>query len=296
MILTCPDCATRYSVADDKVGAGRTVRCANCGARWTASAPDELELSPLAAEPPPPESEPEAPPAEKLTMAFRARAVEKKSIKKAVVHGAVWAALAACLVVVLAASVVFRVQVVRLMPRTASAYAMAGLRVNAVGLSFEDIAARPGLQDGHAALVVSGAIRNIESHQIASPPMRIDVLDKNGKTVASSLSRLEDPVIMAGDARRFTITVLDPPPSADDVQVAFAMGADAAHKAKPVAGGHQSAATGQAPSLRGPLEEEGDMSAPAPTLRELSEADSAPEAAADAASPPPAEPPSPDHG
>ena len=45
MILTCPDCATRYFVDDAKLGgAGKTVRCAACGTRWTARAEPEAEL------------------------------------------------------------------------------------------------------------------------------------------------------------------------------------------------------------------------------------------------------------
>ena len=51
MILTCPDCATSYFVDDSKIPAdGRLVKCASCGARWTATAPPpevslELETS-----------------------------------------------------------------------------------------------------------------------------------------------------------------------------------------------------------------------------------------------------------
>ena len=38
MILTCPECATSYFVDGSKIPPqGRTVKCSNCGARWTAT-------------------------------------------------------------------------------------------------------------------------------------------------------------------------------------------------------------------------------------------------------------------
>jgi len=52
MIITCPDCQTRYKTSVKAIGPnGRTVRCANCSSTWFVPAePDELTLDRLALE------------------------------------------------------------------------------------------------------------------------------------------------------------------------------------------------------------------------------------------------------
>ena len=50
MIITCPDCATRYDVEDDRFFPnGRSVRCTACGESWYVPAPEALEATPIEA-------------------------------------------------------------------------------------------------------------------------------------------------------------------------------------------------------------------------------------------------------
>ena len=232
MILTCPECATGYFVDDAKIRpGGRTVRCAACGARWTAVAESPLELvsSPeegaVARETPPPlpkEDEPlSALTGDDLPRAFRSRATNDKKVRQAAVTGAIWAGMAVLLLLVVGLAIVFRVDVVRVWPSTAATYAAIGLPVNRVGLTIEGVKAEPSLQQGHAALLVTGVIRNVEDHEVTSPPIRISLFNAQHRRVAGQIATPADPKIPSGETRRFSTAILDPPFSAQDLEVAF---------------------------------------------------------------------------
>jgi len=260
MILTCPACATRYSVADNAIGAsGKAVRCAGCSHRWTAmpTVDDELELAAPATvaatpDPEPTAAEPQRPAANKAPQAFREKVQAQKTVRQAVVNGVIWAGIGAGIAVLAALTVIFRVDVVRVLPRTASAYAAVGLPVNPIGLVFEGVSAKPGLQDGHDALVVSGAMRNIEKRPIASPALAIKVLDTSGHPVLIRTTDTDASLILPGQAHNFVISVIDPPAAANDVEVDFAAG----HKTKVSAKAAPAPKTmpTAAPALRGPAE------------------------------------------
>ncbi|MDR3513278.1 MAG: DUF3426 domain-containing protein [Caulobacteraceae bacterium] len=273
MILTCPDCATRYVVDDQRIGPqGRAVRCAACGARWTAMPEEPLDLAPESPAPPEPaepalafmpDPEPEAaepaaePPAEprpaaadELPRAFRERAQTEKKVRQAAATGAIWAGMLGVLVLLIGAAVVMRQDVARLWPRTAGAYAMVGLPVNLVGLAIENQRAQPALKDGHAAVVVSGVLRNVWGRPVAAPALRISLLNPQGKAVLVKIADPGGARIPPGEVRRFSIDVLDPPVSATDVEIAFVLGGARPKGALSAAAPPQAAPS--APDLRGP--------------------------------------------
>ncbi|MDO8297781.1 MAG: DUF3426 domain-containing protein [Caulobacter sp.] len=243
MILTCPECATRYFVPDDKVGPdGRTVKCSSCGNRWTAHGEPALELfvdahegatvreasDPVAADPPV-----SALPGEELPRVFRQKADTDRRVREAMTTGVVWAGMAVALVGLVASAIVFRVHVVQLWPGSAAAYAGVGLPVNRLGLAIEDVRAEAALQDGHAALAVTGVIRNVEDRAAAAPPLRVSLINKAGKVVAVKLAAPADPLIPPGGVRHFVVTLLDPPTTAADLEVAF----DLDHRPAPPSAG-----------------------------------------------------------
>ncbi|MFZ0269894.1 MJ0042-type zinc finger domain-containing protein [Caulobacter sp.] len=269
MILTCPECASRYFVDDSKVGAaGRVVRCASCGARWTARNEEALDLfeepsaADLASDPnltalngaSNPADDPETPvnelPGEELPKVFRARADAERRLKEAKTTGVIWGGLVAVMVVLLVAAGVFRMNIAHMWPRTAGAYAFARMPVNNVGLVVEGLKAVPTMQNGHAAITITGVLRNITDHAVTTPPLRVALLNKNEKRVAGKLAAAADPVIPPSQTRHFSVTLLDPPRTANTLEIGFALEPGAAKAAgKP---GHvEKAANPQPPSLRG---------------------------------------------
>ncbi len=262
MILTCPECATRYFVGEDQVGAtGRTVKCKACGHRWTARAEPDLDLSitgdegAIAVEPPTLKPEP-APlvelPGEELPKVFRAKAQSEKRVREAATTGIVWAGMTAMLIVLGVGAVIGRDAVVNVWPKTASAFAAVGLDVNRIGLEIEDIRFEPALQDGHAALSVSGVIRNIRGEPVTAPPLQISLINKQDKRVMAKIAQAADPVIPAGETRHFAVVLLDPPKTASQIEVGFVTDkGTVATKPRPR---HVAAPEVKAPTLRGAAE------------------------------------------
>jgi predicted Zn finger-like uncharacterized protein len=252
MILTCPACASRYQVADGAIPlTGRTVRCASCSHAWRQE-PEHRYVPPpleLAIDPPPPAPEPPEPPAAAIPKTIRARNAARRRTREAAVAGAVWGVLGALIVALVGGAALFRVEVVRLWPRTAGAYAKVGLPVNPTGLSPENVQAAPGLKDGRMAVIVTGVVRNVETRPHEAAPLRVSLLDKTGKPLARQVVRPAPGRIAPGQARPFSVAFLDPPSAGADVQVEFALELIGRPAAKPSA---RHGASDAALKLRGP--------------------------------------------
>lgn len=193
-------------------------------------------------------------PGEALPRAFRAKAETERRVREAAATGIIWAGMAAALVVMIGVALVFRVDVVRIWPQAASAYAGIGMPVNSLGLVIEDAEWEPSLQDGHPAMSVSGSIRNIEDHAVTAPPLRISLLDGKNKPVSTKIARPADAVVPPGETRHFAIAILNPPKTAAWLEIGFAL----EHEAKGVK---------SAPNVKAPVAHRPE----GPTLRPTAE-------------------------
>lgn len=245
MILTCPACATSYFVDDAQIGSeGRTVRCASCGERWLAKLPQEDGApAPVVSDEDRVESaatrraqrQKEAQEAAQevaqaataatddgpIIFAAQTRSRKKPALK--ISPMVITAAMAAVLVASIAAAVVMRVDVVRIWPQSASAFALVGLAPNPTGLALEGIKADRILKDGQAALSVTGAIRNVSNSALIAPPLRITLTDPAGKTLAVQIAKPDGVTIPVGAVRYFAVSIIDPPALARDMDVDFVL-------------------------------------------------------------------------
>jgi predicted Zn finger-like uncharacterized protein len=233
MILTCPECATSYFVDDSRISpVGRTVKCSNCGARWTAF-PEAAEVA--QDEPPAPEPAPESPvfvdelvvedrdpPRPVPFVAPRLTPPRQEPAGKALV----WGGSAAVVAALIAAAVIFRAQVVELLPASQAAYAGLGMPVQS--LVIEKVHAEPTFQGGRPVLAVTGQIRNRRDTAAMVPSLRVSLLDHGGKPVAVKVARPIDAQAPARAVRHFAIAIVDPPAGVHDLEVTFDTPAKAA--------------------------------------------------------------------
>lgn len=131
--------------------------------------------------------------------------------------------MAAGLVALIVAGLVLRSEVMRLWPKSASAYALVGLATNPAGLTLEGIKTDRVLKDGRAGLTVVGSIRNVSGKALIAPPLRVTLTDKDGKTLLVQIGTPDGVTIPVGAVRYFSITIIDPPVSAFNLDVDFVL-------------------------------------------------------------------------
>jgi predicted Zn finger-like uncharacterized protein len=231
IVLSCPSCSTRYRANAEAIGAsGRRVRCASCGHVWTAESENPTvqgapQAAPAAAAPAEPETE------SLPHKAFRARQERKRHTLSVAAAGGAWGGfLAACLLLA-ACSWIFRVDIVTLWPRAASAYAAVGAEVTPDGLTVSELHSRRETDHGVPLLVVEGEIHNFDRRSREIPGLRAVLRDAHGEAVLEWPVNLPHDAVRAGREQAFRTVVSDPPPSAVEVEVTLVVANTAGHAA-----------------------------------------------------------------
>jgi len=196
MILTCPDCETQYFAEDSTIGeSGRTVKCATCGHSWFVGPEGASgDTSLLGAH-----------------ETYRLKVRERRRRKSRAAALSAWTVAGAALLVVLAGLVLFRGQVVKQWPESASTYAAIGMPVNRFGLEFLETEAERFFDGTTPILEVRGAVQNISGRTRTAPLVRVILLDDQGVEVAEAFAQITPASIPAEATALFAARVENPP-------------------------------------------------------------------------------------
>lgn len=262
MIITCPNCQTKYQVTYEAIGsAGRKVQCANCQQSWQQVAPDTTPA-------PEPETDQlfdtmaedaldevlqaeERAAAERLARRQAREELERQKKPKtadaaelrkrqqafsrrqtamfsrlpmARMRRAARAGAAVLLVGIVGMGYFGRVQIVERYPDLAGVYASLGLGVNVVGLDLAQLQSSRTVSEGREALVVSAQIVGMMPSPVAVPPVLVSLIDAHDRTVYewTVTPRVSD--LMAGERATFDTRLSSPPGEAVRVRLSFAAG------------------------------------------------------------------------
>jgi predicted Zn finger-like uncharacterized protein len=247
MILTCPDCTTRFLIKDEAIGDnGRTVRCSQCAATWFVTAePDVLSLQDIESSDHPsthmkeltkPESvaapdqidmpEAGAPVHETgseiapHTM-IRERVERKKMRRRIFGVGLIWGITLMILFSFVMIALLFRSQIVGTFPGAAPIYKVFGIQATASGLEIYDVETRYGDIEGTPVLFVNGKIKNYDIRTRDLALVNLSFKNASGEVLASWVVQPEQSRLEAGKTLNFESQYPNPPVDAVKLSPAF---------------------------------------------------------------------------
>ena len=213
MILTCPSCETQYFADDSTIGeSGRTVKCATCGHSWFVR-PEGVAGHEHAA----------APAAHEV---YRERVREQRRRKSRFAAMVSWIVTAALFFTLGLAAIIFRNDVVKFWPESATAYKRVGFSVNRFGLEFENIERSRTFNDTIPVVTVSGRAVNVARSTVDAPAVRVSLMDERGKEVALKFGAITPAALEAGETGTFMIVLEQAPMESFEIELSFIDKAD----------------------------------------------------------------------
>ncbi len=119
------------------------------------------------------------------------------------------------------ALVLWRADIVRLLPQTAMFFKAIGLGVNLRGLAFEDVRISTELVDNKPVLIIEGNIVGITKKSVEIPRLRFLVRDANGTEIYAWNAVLEQPALKPGEKAWFKSRLASPPSEGREIAVRF---------------------------------------------------------------------------
>jgi predicted Zn finger-like uncharacterized protein len=208
MIVTCPECATRYLVDPRALGtSGRTVRCANCANTWHQTPPDDA----------PPRLEPPRPALEPLTIERPEARIQLPVVarprRRSGLRAVGWIAAVLVLFVLGAGLVAEKGRILALWPASAALYETVGLGSGATGQKFSVriTDTQNDRSDDQSTIVVIGEVVNLTAVTQPAPKVKVSLNDADEHELLAWVIPLTDEHLLPGQTVTFRTTSSRPP-------------------------------------------------------------------------------------
>lgn len=119
------------------------------------------------------------------------------------------------------ALLVWRADVVRLLPQTASFYKLAGINVNLRGVSFKDVKVSTETVEGKPVLVIEGVIVGETRKPVELPRLRFSVRDAQGSEIYAWNTVLDQTTLQPGERALFKSRLASPPAEGKSIDIRF---------------------------------------------------------------------------
>jgi len=226
MILTCPECSTRYVVDPVAIGAsGRTVRCSRCGHSWHEAPPDDLPRS----VPPP-----RLPPMDSFDVRPRDDAGRRRSPRgtnlpalpqpeKSRASALLWVLVAFVFLGAVGAAVWQRDLIMERAPAAELVFDLLGLGPDppGAGLQLLEVSSKATTRDGKRVIAISGFVANISDTARVVPAMVGILYDGQGRIIHQWRFSAPSPKLLIKERAPFSTELVDPPASGVRVNVTF---------------------------------------------------------------------------
>jgi predicted Zn finger-like uncharacterized protein len=219
MILTCPECSTRYVVDPAAIGAsGRTVRCSRCEHSWVEPPPEDLPT------PIPPRMPPLS--AERPDHRRRPRGTNLPALPSAPPRRAptiLWSLVVVVLLASMGAAVWYRDLIMSRVPQAEMVFAAIGLGPEAAGAGLQLQVSKPDYKtrDGKRVVVIKGFVVNISEKARMVPEMIVKVYDKDRKVLYEKRFAPSSPKLLIKERIAFATDLVDPPAAGTGIEVTF---------------------------------------------------------------------------
>lgn len=191
----------------------------------TTDSPTDMPTAVVEAPPlvPPIEPEPHGAAAadEENIQHFTARQARHRAARRQRERNMQIPALIAALVMVVGATIMWRNDLVRHVPQTASLFSAIGLPVNIRGLVFDQVTVSREKSDDISVLVIEGHVVSISSKPVEVPRLRFAIRNTAGNEIYSWTARPQRSTLDPGETMPFRSRLASPPAEGNDVVVRF---------------------------------------------------------------------------